>query len=154
MWTSLGVLVGVALVWTTGITWLDPVVAILAGANILWTAGRLIREAFGGLMERADEGDTARVLECLNAAVEDGRVAGFHHLRHRRVNDVIWIEVHLLLPDALPLDEAHRRATQVESDLSALFPSDRVQLTSHLEPASHEHPEGLRHETAVEDALS
>jgi divalent metal cation (Fe/Co/Zn/Cd) transporter len=67
------------------------------------------------------------------------------------VNDVVWIEVHLLLPDALQLDEAHRRATGVEDDIRALFPRDRVHITSHLEPASHEHPAGLRHE--VEDAL-
>lgn len=50
MWTSLGVLVGVGLVLVTGLEWLDPVVAILVGANILWTSVRLMREAYGGLM--------------------------------------------------------------------------------------------------------
>jgi cation diffusion facilitator family transporter len=153
MWTSLGVLVGIGLVWATGLVWLDPVVAMLAGANILWTAGRLLRDAYAGLMERADPADTARVLDALRHAAADGRISGFHHVRHRRVNDLVWIEVHLLLPDALPLDEAHRRATAVEAELGALFPEDRVHLTSHLEPASHEHPAGLHHET-VQDALS
>ena len=152
MWTSLGVLIGVGLVWVTGIAWLDPVIAILAGANILWTAGMLLRNAYSGLMERADAADTERALDALRGAVTEGRIVGFHHLRHRRVNDVVWVEVHLLLPDNLALDEAHRRATVVESELGALFPGDRVQVTSHLEPASHEHPRGLRHET-VEDAL-
>jgi cation diffusion facilitator family transporter len=151
MWTSLGVLIGVALVWFTDIAWLDPVVAILAGLNILWTAGRLMRDAYAGLMEKADTGETAAALAVLQQAVDAGRISGYHHLRHRRVNDVVWIEMHLLLPDALQLDEAHRRATAVEDDLRALFPRDRVHITSHLEPASHEHPAGLRHE--VEDAL-
>jgi cation diffusion facilitator family transporter len=151
MWTSIGVLLGVGLVWATGIVWLDPIVAMLAGANILWTAGRLIRAAYAGLMERADDDETAQALAMLESAVSDGRIVGFHHLRHRRVNDIVWIEMHLLFPDDLPLDEAHRRATSVETDLRALFPRDRVQLTSHLEPASHEHPAELRHE--VEDAL-
>lgn len=151
MWTSVGVLIGVGLVWATGIVWLDPVVAMLAGANILWTAGRLIRDAYAGLMERADARETARAVAVLQAAVGDGRISGFHHLRHRRVNDVVWIEMHVLFPDHLALDEAHRRATAVEAELRALFPRDRVQLTSHLEPASHEHPAGLTHE--VEDAL-
>jgi len=152
MWTSLGVLLGIGLVWITGLTWLDPVVAMLAGANILWTAGRLIRNAYAGLMEAADPADTSRALEALRAAVDDGRLAGFHHLRHRRVNDVVWIEVHLLLPDELTLEEAHRRASSVEADLGALFPGDRVQATTHLEPASHEHPPELGNEP-VEDAL-
>ncbi len=152
MWTSLGVLIGVGLVWVTGITWLDPVIAILAGANILWTAARLLRGAYSGLMETADSADTERALDALRRAVEEGRVEGFHHLRHRRVNDVVWIEVHLLFPDSLPLDEAHNRATIVEADLSGVFPGERVQVTSHLEPSSHDHPAGLRHET-VADAL-
>jgi cation diffusion facilitator family transporter len=152
MWTSLGVLVGIGLVWATGALWLDPVVAMLAAVNILWTAGGLMRTAYAGLMERADPADTARAVDALEAAVADGRIAGFHHLRHRRVNDLVWVEVHLLLPDALRLDEAHRDATAVEADLRALFPHDRVQITSHLEPASHEHPEGQPH-AAVADAL-
>jgi cation diffusion facilitator family transporter len=153
MWTSLGVLVGVGLVWATGVEWLDPAVAILLGLNITWTAFGLMRTAYRGLMERVEAEETGRVLDVLEAARREGRVEGFHHLRHRRINDQVWIEVHLLLPDALPLDEAHRRATAVEVALQALFPRDVVQVTSHLEPASHEHPEDLGHDEVM-DSLS
>jgi cation diffusion facilitator family transporter len=153
MWTSLGVLAGVGLVWATGAEWLDPAVAIVLGLNITWTAFGLIRTAYRGLMERVEPGETARVLDVLAAAQREGRIEGFHHLRHRRINDQVWIEVHLLLPDALPLDEAHHRATAVEAALNGLFPRDVVQVTSHLEPASHEHPAGLGHDE-VADSLS
>jgi cation diffusion facilitator family transporter len=64
MWTSLGVIAGVALVWATGLDWLDPVVALLLGANIVWTSTRLIREAVRGLMERGDPDDTRRLMRC------------------------------------------------------------------------------------------
>jgi cation diffusion facilitator family transporter len=153
MWTSLGVLAGIALVWATGLEWLDPAVAILLGLNITWTAFGLMRTAYRGLMERVEPGETARVRDVLEAAQREGRIEGFHHLRHRRVNDQVWIEVHLLLPDALPLDEAHHRATAVEAALNGLFPRDVVQVTSHLEPASHEHPDSLGHDE-VADSLS
>ncbi|NNF59459.1 MAG: cation transporter [Rhodothermaceae bacterium] len=153
MWTSLGVLVGVGLVWLTGLVWLDPVVAMLAGLNIGWTAFGLIRTSYQGLMERVDAEDTARVLAILDTAVTGQRIDGYHHLRHRRVNDQIWIEVHLILPDQLQLDEAHARASSVETDVQALFPDTVVQITSHLEPTSHEHPPMHPHD-GVADSLS
>ena len=153
MWTSLGVLVGVGLVWLTGLTWLDPAVAILLGLNITWTAFTLLRAAYRGLMERVDPVETERVLTTLEAARAAGQIEGYHHVRHRRVNDQVWVEAHLLLPDDLPLDDAHRRATEVEADLHRLFPRDTVQVTSHLEPASHEHPDAHGHDV-VHDSLS
>ena len=153
MWTSLGVLVGIGLVWLTGAVWLDPVVALLVGANIVWTSGSLMREAYSGLMETADPDETGRVLGVLDDAVAEGLIAGHHHVRHRRVNDQVWIEQHLLLPDDLRLDAAHDRATAVELRQRAIFPESRVQVTSHLEPRSHEHPEDAPHD-AVTDSLA
>src|SRR5690606_11433918 len=67
MWTSLGVLAGVGLVWWTGVVWLDPVVALLVGANIIWTALRLMRQSYEGLMEKVDAEETGRIVERLDA---------------------------------------------------------------------------------------
>lgn len=145
MWTSLGVLIGIGLVWATGLVWLDPVVALLAAANILWASTRLMRESFEGLMETAAGPDSARLADALETARADGLVDGSHHVRHRRVNDVVFLDVHLVMPDALRLDDAHARASEVEARLRALFPESRVEITSHLEPVSHEHPAGGEH---------
>ncbi len=153
MWTSLGVVVGVGLVWLTGAVWLDPVVAILLGLNIVWTSWGLMSEGYKGLMETADPDATARVLETLDAAVAEGLIDGHHHVRHRRVNDQIWIEQHLLMPDDLRLDAAHERATAVETRQRALFPQSLVQVTSHLEPRTHDHPDDAPHD-AVSDSLA
>ena len=152
MWTSLGVLVGIGLVWLTDLVWLDPVVALAMGLNILWTSGRLMREAYGGLMERVDGDESARVLDVLSESQGEGLISGYHHVRHRRVNDQIWLEQHLLMPDDLMLEVAHRQASQVEARQRALFPESQVQITSHLEPVSHEHGEGVPHD-AVDDPV-
>lgn len=152
MWTSLGVLVGIGMVWVTDLVWLDPLVALLLGVNILWTSGRLMRDAYSGLMERVDQGETERVLDVLAESVEEGTISGYHHVRHRRVNDQVWLEQHLLLPDHLQLDEAHRRASDIEARQRSLFSESSVQITSHLEPLSHEHADGVPHD-AVDDPL-
>ncbi len=143
VWTSVGVLAGVALVWLTGLAWLDPVVATLAALHILWTGTRLMRRAFAGLMERADPEATQALLDELERARREGLVAGFHQVRHRRVGDTVWIECHLLFPDGLSITEAHDRSHAVEAAVQQLFPEDEVHVTAHLEPATHEaaHPE-------------
>lgn len=146
MWTSAGVVAGVAIVWATGIQWIDPVVAILVGFNILVTAAILIRRSLHGLLDEADPQQTKGLLECLQEAVDTGILAGFHQLRHRQSNDLMWVEVHMLLPDEMTNAEAHRRVTTVERSVVDLFPDYTVHTTSHIEPASHEsaHPGGHR----------
>lgn len=149
MWTSVGVVGGVALVWLTDVVWLDPVVAILVACNILWTAVRLIRRSARGLMERADLEATARILDTLERAVEKGVIEDFHQVRHRRVNDQVWVEYHLMFPEDMRITEAHDRSHLVEEAIDALFPQDDVHVTAHLEPVAHEasHPEGHREPT-------
>jgi len=149
MWTSAGVLTGVGLVWFTGEAWLDPLVATVVALNILWTAYGLLRRAVAGLMEKAHPGTTERIVEVLDEALDDGCIDGFHQVRHRRVENTLWIDCHLLFPDAMPVAEAHRRTTHVEEALEARFPDRDVNITAHLEPAAHEraHPEGHREPT-------
>ncbi len=146
MWTSLGVLVGVALVWLTDLLWLDPVVAILLALNIAWTGVKLMRQAMEGLMERVDDHASQAILTVLETAVARQLVDGFHQLRHRRVNDQVWVEYHVQFRGNISLAEAHERAHRVEEDLMALFPQDEVIVTAHLEPEAHDdaHPEGHR----------
>jgi cation diffusion facilitator family transporter len=144
MWTSLGVVVGVGLVWATGWAWLDPVVALVVACNILWTAGRLLRRSAHGLMERASPDATRALLQELEGAVEEDLIAGFHQVRHRRINDQVWIEYHLQFPGDCSITEAHARSHAVEDRVDALFPQDDVHVTAHLEPTAHRdaHPEG------------
>lgn len=139
MWTSAAVVVGVALVHLTGRIWLDPVIAILAGANILRVAAGLLMQFFEGLMEKADPHDTAAILGCLQGAEREGLLSSFHQLRHRRVNDQVWIELHQLFPSHWSITRAHDNASVVEERLVGLFPRDHVYVTSHLEPADAEH---------------
>jgi cation diffusion facilitator family transporter len=145
MWTSLGVLVGLGVVHLTGIIWLDPVIAMVVATNIVWTAGSLMRQSTAGLMESADPEETVAILSVLEDAVRTGDISQFHQLRHRRVNDQVWVEYHLLFPEHLSITEAHLRSHEVEDRIVALFPRDEVYVTAHLEPDTHDraHPSGF-----------
>ena len=143
-WTSLGVAAGVALVWATGLLWLDAVVAILVAGHLAWTGLRLLRQAFEGLMERADHDVSRRLLKTLADAHARGLIEGYHQVRHRRVNDQLWIEYHVQFAGDMTLDEAHARSHEVEDLIAAEFAREVVVVTAHLEPEAHDdaHPEG------------
>ena len=144
MWTSLAVLVGVAIVWGTGIAWLDPVVAILAALHIISSAFSLMRSAFFGLMEQIDTELSERIVGAFQEQVTQQIIVDFHELRVRDVQQHLWIEVHLLFAPGFSLYDAHTRACQVESHIMSLFPEHEVHITTHLEPSVHDivHPEG------------
>lgn len=146
MWTSLGVIVGVGLVWATDIRWLDPAVGLVVAGNILWTATGLLRRSVYGLMDEADPEATQALLQELAAAEDAGTVAGYHQVRHRRSGDQVWVEYHLMFPGDMSIQEAHARSHAVEDRVDALFPDDEVHVTAHLEPRRHDeaHPEGHR----------
>jgi len=144
MWTSAGVVIGVLIVHLTGVLWLDPIVAILVATNILREAGGLIFGAFAGLIDQADPRHTPRILECLQSAVKNGQITGFHQLKHRQSNDVMWVQVHMQVPGETPTSDAHDRVTLVEESIHELFPNFTVHVTTHVEPEHHDaaHPGG------------
>ncbi|MDP4107909.1 MAG: cation transporter, partial [Bacillota bacterium] len=53
VWTTLGVLIGVGLVALTGWQRLDPIIAILVAANIVWSGLSIVKKSVSGLMDRA-----------------------------------------------------------------------------------------------------
>jgi len=146
VWTSAGVLAGIGLVRWTGLAWLDPLAALVVATNIMVTAFHLLREAFRGLLDRANPESTRRLLECLDRAQATGEIDGYHQLRFRETETMAWIELHVFLSGASTLARAHDRVTRLESAVAKLFPGKRVHITTHLEPSEtcHDglHPRG------------
>lgn len=144
MWTSAGVVIGVLIVNFTDILWIDPVCAILVATNIVFEAVRLMLRAFNGLLDQANPQHAQTILAILQRAVADGRITSFHQLKHREANDVIWVDVHMLVPDSMPIAAAHQAVTEVESSIESAFANSTVHVTTHIEPGEHDkdHPGG------------
>lgn len=140
-WTSVAVLIGLALVLTTGWLPFDPLCGILMACHILWSGIGLLRSAFFGLMDKADPTAHAMLIALLDQETRRHGLS-YHQLRHRNLGDAHWVEVHLLFPPGVALVDAHRVATEIEEVLEgSLQPSAYV--TTHLECASdhaHLHP--------------
>lgn len=130
--TSLGVVLALVLTRLTGWNYIDPIIALLIGVNILWTGIRLIHNSFNGLMDRTDLNLDRRIRSLLDEGCLKYEI-GYHHLRHRNSGNKLLIEVHLLFPNGLSIFETHETATRIEQFISDSLTLP-VEFVSHLEP--------------------
>lgn len=131
-WTSFGVVGGLFLTWITGWLPFDPIVAILAALNILWSGGKLMRQSAGGLMDEGDEKVGKLIKDILEEKSKEIKLE-YHKLRYRESGNAIWVELHLLFPKGILLEDAHHYATEIENCIKAGM-ENKVNITTHLEP--------------------
>lgn len=131
VWTSAGVIAGVAAVALTGWLWLDPVLALLVALNIVWTGWKLLRRSTEGLMDVAlPPAEHALVLDVLARYRQQG--IDFHALRTRESGARRFVEVHVLVPGEWTIQRGHELAERLESDIRLTLPQTTV--LTHLEP--------------------
>jgi cation diffusion facilitator family transporter len=131
-YTSFGVVAGVGLVWLTDWQWLDPLVAILVAFNILRTGYALGREAFTGLMDRADPALLAKIVGALQA----GRQSGWkdvHQLRAWQSGDRIFVDLHLVVPKHWTVGQLHEAIDQCGEILKSAF-GPATEVIIHFDP--------------------
>jgi cation diffusion facilitator family transporter len=131
VFTSVGVILGVALVAITGIERLDPIIALIVAVNIVATGVVLVRSALSGLLDKALEPSEIEEIESI---LDEYRKLGisFHALRTRRAAHRAFISLHVLVPGDWSVQQGHDTAENIESDLRGLFETTTV--FTHLEP--------------------
>ncbi|MBP8646035.1 MAG: cation transporter [Syntrophobacteraceae bacterium] len=132
VYTSLGVLLGLAAVQFSGWYWMDGAIACLVAFNILYIGVKLIRESFAGLMDASDP----ELLEKISFLISKHRKETWidiHRLRAWRSGNRIHVDFHLILPRDLTLDQAHKEATEIEEALGHHLGRDAETLI-HAEP--------------------
>jgi cation diffusion facilitator family transporter len=139
VWTSAGVIAAVAAVAATGWLPLDPIVALLVAANIVWTGTRIVRRSILGLM---DTSLPAAELEAVKAALDSHLNDGieYHALRTRQSGARRFVSLHVLVPGAWTVHRGHELLEDLEARIRAAVPN--VTVFTHLEslddPASWE----------------
>ena len=137
VWTSVGVLIGVAAVVLTGWLWLDPVVALLVAANIVWTGAHIVWRSISGLMDLAlpaeDLATVRRVLDTYRS-----EEVQFHALLTRQAGARKFVSTHVLVPGAWTVQHGHELLEKIEQDIRAALPNSTVftHLESLDDPAS------------------
>jgi cation diffusion facilitator family transporter len=131
VWTTAGVLVGIALVWLTGWIRLDPIIAILVAINILFTGYRLVIRSGRGLLDASlPPQELASVKSILDSYQAQG--VGYHALRSRQAAARKFLVVHLLVPGEWSVRQGHLLAEQVERQVIETI--SNANIVTHIEP--------------------
>lgn len=131
VWTTGGVILGLLLVQFTGALWLDSAIALVVAANIVWTAIKLLRSTGLGLIDSALPSEDQQII---SAILEKYRRQGiaFHALRTRVAGSRRFISLHILVPGAWTVTQAHTLADELEAEIRAALPGATV--FTHIEP--------------------
>jgi cation diffusion facilitator family transporter len=131
VWTSVGVVVGVLLVWVTGWERLDPVVAFAVGLNILVTGWRLIRSASAGLMDVSLPKEDDEVIRDVLGRFTSAEVT-WHRLLTREAGNRRFMQFDLLVPGGWTVQRGHDLVEDITDALVAEFPD--IDVLCHIEP--------------------
>ena len=136
VYTSVGVVAGLVLVRLTDWYWMDGLVACLVGVHILFTGARLIRESYKGLMDAADPAVLKQVTAVILAHRKPSWI-DIHKLRAWNAGARIHVDLHLILPREMMLEDAHREADDLEKAILAEVPGAESVLV-HMDPCQKE----------------
>ena len=131
VWTSVGVLVGVGLVWLTGWQRLDPIVAFAVGVNILVTGAKLVGQSGTALLDVSlPKEDNEAIRDFLDAHSNDH--VKFHAVRTREAGYRRFLEFHMLVPGSWTVKQGHDAMEDLIDEILDEWPEMRV--SGHLEP--------------------
>ena len=138
--TSIGVGVGVGVVALTGLVILDPLVAVLTAAHVLWSGIRMIVTSIDGLMDAVPSAQVVDQIRLLVSEHAEGALEA-HDLRTRHTGRTTYLEFHLVVPGIMRVDEAHRICDRIEGALKREM--DTLVVTIHVEPEGKAKHQGV-----------
>ncbi len=131
-YTTVGLLIGLGIVWATGLDVLDNVLAALLGLLIAVTGYKIIRESVAGIMDEADPAQIEKVANVLESQRRSAWV-DIHNFRIVRYGAKIHMDAHLTLPWYYSLKDSHDEVDKLEQVLYEVFHKD-IEASIHTEP--------------------
>ncbi|MGE5319310.1 MAG: cation diffusion facilitator family transporter [Hyphomicrobiaceae bacterium] len=131
VWTSAGVIAGVAAVALTGWQRLDPLIALAVAANIVWSGVQLMRRSAAGLMDATLPAEQHEAVVRVLRGYK-GQGVDYHALRTRQAGARQFVSVHILVPGQWTVARGHDLVDAIEADIGKALP--RASVITHLEP--------------------
>lgn len=129
--SSVAVLVGLITVQLTGLSILDPIIALLVALFILKVGYDTLRRSFGALVDvKLPETEEAEIKSCIIEHYSE--IVSFHKLRTRKAGSQRYIDLHLVMPKDASIEEAHRMCDHLEQDIESRL--RHTSVTIHVEP--------------------
>ncbi len=129
--STAGIVAGLILLYFTGWSWIDPVLAIVFGLYIIYTGYGILRHSIGGIMDEADHVLLQQFVDLLNRDRQPAWI-DLHNLRVIRYGTKLHVDCHLTLPWFLNVHEAHREVDALSAKIRAEF-GESIELFVHTD---------------------
>lgn len=124
-YSSIGLVIGLVLLYYTKLAWLDSIIALIFGAIIVITGLRILKETTSNLMDEAD----FKLIEQFGKIIENNKPEEWidiHNFKLVKYGKVYHINCDLVLPWNMNLSEAHEEGEKLKNLLVSNFPADIV----------------------------
>lgn len=105
-WTTLGLGAGLVLVKLTGLTWLDPVMALAVCAQLAVTGFKLVRTSSAALLDAEDPALVRHLVEVMDK-VKPNDIVAIHELRTLRSGRYTHVDIHMVIPEFYGIGQGH-----------------------------------------------
>lgn len=130
-YSTFGIIAGLVLIYYTEIKWIDPAVAIIFGAIIIYTGYKILRRSIAGIMDEADIELLKKIVDLLNKNKRENWI-DLHNLRVIKYGTILHIDCHLTVPWYLNVHEAHDEVDALSSLVRREF-GESVELFVHID---------------------
>lgn len=126
----------------TGWLWMDPLVALLVAANIIWAGTRIVWRSISGLMDLALPKEDLALIEQILNGYQNEEVQ-FHALLTRQAGARKFVSVHVLVPGSWTVHHGHELLERIEASIRQALPNSSVftHMESLEDPTSWEDQE-------------
>ena len=129
---SLAILLGVLVIWLTGIKALDNIFAIIAGLFISYTGLRLMRKSLSGIMDEADTEIVTSIIAHLNSNRQHCWI-DIHNMRVIQYGSTLHVDCHVTMPWYYTLEQTHTEIDNI-AQLINQFSHYPVEVFIHPDP--------------------
>ena len=130
--SSIGLIIGLAIMYFTKIYWLDNIIAIVFGFMILYTGIKLLKESVNNLLDEADYDKLNMLVTILNEHRADKWI-DIHNLRVLKYGSHLHIDAHITLPWYDKLEDSHKEVISVENLIKEKLDGD-IEFFIHADP--------------------
>ena len=133
IYTSLGVALGFFLIYLTGYTWLDPIIAILVALLIIYEAFQLLNNAFMPLVDsQLPPEEVKKITNIIKDYTGKNNGFSFARVRTRKSGAQKYLDFIMYVPDNISVKSAHNACDELEDNIKKSFP--QMDINIHIEP--------------------
>lgn len=133
IWTSVGVLVGLAIIYVTGWHIVDPLIAVFVALIIFKEGYFMTQKSLKQLTDISLPDEEEEKIR--NIVRQHEEVIAFHQLRTRRSGSRRLIDMHIILDKTMSLEKCHAVCDSIEEELKSSF--GLCDILIHTEPCDY-----------------